>query len=153
MPQSAKLISNNFLLVLCIARVSGITVQRSSSGEGRYAIIRGMNQRYNSTLVNGIKIPSPDDNFSALKWYRLTLNTVLPTTLPREKTSAVINLNVEPGHYTFRVKSVNGKGDTNGKEATLIIKIPSSVWASPFAYIFYVILGPIDLAISERLRR
>ncbi|WP_299289466.1 TonB-dependent receptor [uncultured Mucilaginibacter sp.] len=46
-----------------LQRVSGVTVQRSSSGEGRYAIIRGMDQRYNSTLVNGIKIPSPDPAF------------------------------------------------------------------------------------------
>lgn len=44
-------------------RVSGVTIQRTSSGEGRYAIIRGMEQRYNNTLVNGIKIPSPDDRF------------------------------------------------------------------------------------------
>ncbi len=43
-----------------LQRVSGVTIQRSASGEGRYAIIRGMDQRYNSTLVNGIKIPSPD---------------------------------------------------------------------------------------------
>jgi len=46
-----------------LQRVSGITIQRSSNGEGRYAIIRGMDQRYNNTLVNGIKIPSPDDKF------------------------------------------------------------------------------------------
>ncbi len=46
-----------------LQRVSGVTIERSSSGEGRYAIIRGMDQRYNNTLVNGIKIPSPDDKF------------------------------------------------------------------------------------------
>lgn len=46
-----------------LQRVSGVTIQRNSSGEGRYAIIRGMAQRYNSTLVNGIKIPSPDDKY------------------------------------------------------------------------------------------
>ena len=44
-------------------RVSGVTIQRTSTGEGRYAIIRGMDQRYNNTLVNGIKIPSPDDKY------------------------------------------------------------------------------------------
>lgn len=44
-------------------RISGVTVERTSSGEGRYAIICGMDQRYNNTLVNGIKIPSPDDKF------------------------------------------------------------------------------------------
>jgi outer membrane receptor protein involved in Fe transport len=46
-----------------LQRVSGVTVQRDNTGEGRYAIIRGMDQRYNNTLVNGIKIPSPDDRF------------------------------------------------------------------------------------------
>ncbi|WP_326993628.1 TonB-dependent receptor [Chitinophaga sp. 212800010-3] len=43
-------------------RVSGVVIDRSSSGEGRYPVIRGMDKRYNTTLVNGIKIPSPDNN-------------------------------------------------------------------------------------------
>ncbi|MCR8560272.1 TonB-dependent receptor [Mucilaginibacter sp. BJC16-A38] len=46
-----------------LQRISGVTIQRSNTGEGRYAIIRGMDQRYNNTLVNGIKIPSPDDKY------------------------------------------------------------------------------------------
>src|SRR5215471_10791386 len=46
-----------------LQRVSGVSIQRSTSGEGRYAIIRGMDERYNSTLVNGIKIPSPDAKY------------------------------------------------------------------------------------------
>lgn len=44
-----------------IQRMSGVTVERNSSGEGQYAILRGMDKRYNYTLVNGIKIPSPDN--------------------------------------------------------------------------------------------
>lgn len=44
-----------------IRRMSGVTVERNSSGEGRYAILRGMDKRYNYTLVNGVKIPSPDN--------------------------------------------------------------------------------------------
>lgn len=44
-----------------LQRVSGISLEKSSQGEGRYPIIRGMDKRYNYTLVNGIKIPSPDD--------------------------------------------------------------------------------------------
>ena len=44
-----------------IQRMSGVTVERNSSGEGRYAILRGMDKRYNYTLVNGVKIPSPDN--------------------------------------------------------------------------------------------
>jgi hypothetical protein len=44
-----------------LRRVSGVTVDRGDDGEGRYPVIRGMDKRYNYTLVNGIKIPSPDD--------------------------------------------------------------------------------------------
>jgi len=44
-----------------LQRVSGVTVQRNANGDARYAIIRGMDKRYNYTLVNGIKIPSSDD--------------------------------------------------------------------------------------------
>jgi outer membrane receptor protein involved in Fe transport len=44
-----------------LQRMSGITVQRSSGGDEAYAVIRGMEPRYNNTLVNGIKIASPDN--------------------------------------------------------------------------------------------
>ena len=44
-----------------LQRVSGVTIEKSSSGEARYPIIRGMEKRYINTLVNGIKIPSPDN--------------------------------------------------------------------------------------------
>ena len=38
-----------------IRRMSGVTVERSNTGEGQYAILRGMDKRYNYTLVNGVK--------------------------------------------------------------------------------------------------
>ena len=41
-------------------RISGVTLDRSADGQNQYAIIRGIEQRYNNTLVNGVKIPSPD---------------------------------------------------------------------------------------------
>ena len=44
-----------------LQRVSGVTVEKSTSGEGRYAIIRGMEKRYNYTSIDGVKIPSPDN--------------------------------------------------------------------------------------------
>lgn len=44
-----------------LQRMSGVAVERNSSGEGQYAILRGMDKRYNYTLVNGVKIPSPDN--------------------------------------------------------------------------------------------
>ena len=59
---SAKAIelSPDITVANVIQRMSGVTVERNSSGEGQYAILRGMDKRYNYTLVNGVKIPSPD---------------------------------------------------------------------------------------------
>lgn len=44
-----------------IQRVSGVTIERNSTGDGQYAILRGMDKRFNYTMVNGVKIPSPDN--------------------------------------------------------------------------------------------
>ena len=56
-------LSPDITVANAIQRVSGVTIQRDNTGDGRYAIIRGMDQRYNNTLINGIKIPSPDDKY------------------------------------------------------------------------------------------
>lgn len=56
-------ISPDITVANALQRVSGVVIQRDNTGDGRYAIIRGMDQRYNNTLVNGIKIPSPDDKY------------------------------------------------------------------------------------------
>ena len=60
---SAKAIelSPDITVANVIQRMSGVTIERNSGGEGQYAILRGMDKRYNYTLVNGIKIPSPDN--------------------------------------------------------------------------------------------
>jgi outer membrane receptor protein involved in Fe transport len=43
-------------------RLSGVSMTRTAAtGDAEYAIIRGMDKRYNYTTVNGIKIPSPDN--------------------------------------------------------------------------------------------
>jgi Outer membrane receptor proteins, mostly Fe transport len=55
-------ISPDVSVAQVLQRMSGVTVQKTSnSGDGQYAIIRGMDKRYNYTLINGIKIPSPED--------------------------------------------------------------------------------------------
>lgn len=46
-----------------VQRVSGISIERNSNGDGQYAIVRGMDKRYSYTLVNGVKIPSPDNKY------------------------------------------------------------------------------------------
>jgi hypothetical protein len=53
-------ISPDITVANVIQRVSGVSLERNSNGDGQHAIVRGMDKRYNYTLVNGIKIPSPE---------------------------------------------------------------------------------------------
>ena len=46
-----------------IARVSGVTIERNSTGDGQYAIIRGMDKRFSYTMVNGVKIPGTNNKY------------------------------------------------------------------------------------------
>jgi TonB-dependent receptor len=54
-------ISPDVLVSNVLQRVSGITVDRSNNGDADHVIIRGMEKQYNTVLINGVKIPSPDD--------------------------------------------------------------------------------------------
>ncbi|QJD96328.1 TonB-dependent receptor [Mucilaginibacter robiniae] len=54
-------ISPDITIANVTQRISGVSVERSNNGEAQYAIIRGMPQRYQYTLINGIKIPSPSN--------------------------------------------------------------------------------------------
>lgn len=54
-------ISPDLTVANVIQRVSGVALERNSTGDGQYAILRGMDKRFNYTMVNGMKIPSPDN--------------------------------------------------------------------------------------------
>ncbi|MBV7529148.1 TonB-dependent receptor [Chitinophaga sp. sic0106] len=56
-------VSPDLTVANVMQRVSGVSIERSSNGEGQYAILRGMDKRYNYTLINGVKIPSPDNKY------------------------------------------------------------------------------------------
>jgi len=43
-----------------LQRLSGVTIQRNAGGDDSYAIIRGLEPKYNNTLINGVKVASPD---------------------------------------------------------------------------------------------
>jgi len=83
-----------------LQRVSGVTIERSGSGEARYPIIRGMEKRYINTLVNGIKIPSPDnksrfiplDLFPSELLERLEVSKSLTPSMEGDAIGGTINL-------------------------------------------------------------
>ncbi len=54
-------ISPDLTVANVLGRISGVTLERNSSGEAEYAVLRGMDKRYNITLVNGVKISSPNN--------------------------------------------------------------------------------------------
>ena len=82
-------------------RLSGVSMTRTAaSGSAEYAIIRGMDPRYNYTTVNGIKIPSPDnkneyvplDIFPAGLLDRLEVTKTLTPEMEGDATGGVMNL-------------------------------------------------------------
>ncbi|MBI1221200.1 MAG: TonB-dependent receptor plug domain-containing protein [Bacteroidetes bacterium] len=101
-----------------LQRISGVSVERGSSGSGKYAIIRGMEQRYNYTLVNGIKIPSPDnkyryvpmDLFPAELLERLEVVKALNANMEADAIGGAMNLVMKsaPTHFTFHFNAATG---------------------------------------------
>ncbi|MGN1214578.1 MAG: TonB-dependent receptor plug domain-containing protein, partial [Bacteroidaceae bacterium] len=101
-----------------IQKMSGVTVERNSSGEGQYTILRGMDKRYNYTLVNGIKIPSPDnknrfvplDLFPSEILSRIEVNKSLTAELEGDGIGGAINLVMKdaPARRLFTVNLSTG---------------------------------------------
>ncbi len=93
-------ISPDVIVSDVMQRISGVSMERGSGGEGQYAIIRGMDRRYNTTLVNGVKIPSPDDKeryvpldiFPAELLDRLEVIKSLTPSMEGDATGGVINM-------------------------------------------------------------
>ena len=101
-----------------LQRFSGVSVDRNSSGDAQYAIIRGMDQRYNYTLVNGIKIPSPDnknryvpmDLFPSDLLDRLEVIKSLTPSMEGDATGGVMNLVMKdaPAKFTALANVASG---------------------------------------------
>ncbi len=83
-----------------IQRVSGLSIERNASGDPQYAIVRGMDKRYNNTLINGIKIPSPDnenrfvplDIFPAVFLERLEVFKSLTANMEADAIGGTVNM-------------------------------------------------------------
>ncbi|WDF67318.1 TonB-dependent receptor [Sphingobacterium oryzagri] len=56
-------LSPDLTVANAVQRISGVSLERNSNGDGQHAILRGMDKRYNYTLVNGVKISSPDNRY------------------------------------------------------------------------------------------
>ena len=101
-----------------LQRVSGVSVERDNSGDGQFAIIRGMDKRYNYTLVNGIKIPSPDprnryvplDIFPSDLLDRLEVTKALTPDMEGDAIGGVMDLIMKDAPNKFTVNANMGTG-------------------------------------------
>ena len=101
-------------------RISGVTLDRSSNGEGQYIIIRGMEKRYIYTLVNGIKIPSPDnknryvplDIFPADLLERLEITKTLTPNMEGDAIGGAVNMVMKdaPTKFSINANAAAGYG-------------------------------------------
>ena len=111
-------ISPDITVANVMARVSGVSIERGNSGEGQYAIIRGMDKRYNTTLINGIKIPSPDnknryvplDIFPSDLIERIEVSKSLTPDMEGDASGGVINLVMKTAPEEFRLEGNIGTG-------------------------------------------
>ncbi len=94
-------------------RISGVSLERSTNGEGQYVIVRGMDKRYNYTLVNGIKIPSPDsrnryiplDIFPADLLDRLEVTKALTPNMEGDAIGGVVNMIMKDAPTKFSIRA------------------------------------------------
>jgi TonB-dependent receptor len=111
-------ISPDVLVSSVVARVSGISVDRSSTGDAEHVIIRGMDKQYNTVLINGIKIPSPDnknryvplDIFPAGLVDRIDVSKTLTPDMEGDATGGVINLIMKTAPDKLKIDGEFGTG-------------------------------------------
>ena len=111
-------ISPDVLVSNVLSRVSGISIDRSNTGDAQHVIIRGMDKQYNTTLINGIKIPSPDnknryvplDIFPAGLVDRIEVHKTLTPDMEGDASGGVVNLRMKTAPDRLRIDGEVGTG-------------------------------------------
>ncbi|HVW12953.1 MAG TPA: TonB-dependent receptor [Mucilaginibacter sp.] len=111
-------ISPDVLVSNVLSRVSGISVDRGNTGDAQHAIIRGMDKQYNTTLINGIKIPSPDnknryvplDIFPADLVEKIEVYKTLTPDMEGDASGGVVNMVMKTAPDKLRVDGYFGTG-------------------------------------------
>ena len=121
MSQQSIQLSPDVNVASVLQRVSGVTMERDASGEAPYAILRGMDKRYNYTLVNGMKIPSPDDKnryiplniFPSDLMDRLVVSKSLTADMEGDAAGGVVNMVMKDAPSRFELQANAAIGATD----------------------------------------
>ena len=127
MSQQSIQLSPDVNVATVLQRVSGVTMERDASGEASYAILRGMDKRYNYTLVNGVKIPSPDDKnryiplniFPSDLMDRLVVSKSLTADMEGDAAGGVVDMVMKdaPSHFQIQANAAVGASDYFWKDS------------------------------------
>lgn len=127
MSQQSIQLSPDVNVATVLQRVSGVTMERDASGEASYAILRGMDKRYNYTLVNGVKIPSPDDKNRYIPLYifpsdlmdRLVVSKSLTADMEGDAAGGVVDMVMKdaPSHFQIQANAAVGASDYFWKDS------------------------------------
>lgn len=106
-------VSPDITVANVVQRISGLTIERNNNGDGQYAIVRGMDKRYNYTLVNGVKIPSPDnenryiplDIFPAELLDRLVVSKSLTPDMEGDAIGGVVDMKMKNAPEKKQIKA------------------------------------------------
>jgi outer membrane cobalamin receptor len=111
-------VSPDITVANVVQRVSGVSLERNNNGDGQHAIVRGMDKRYNYTLVNGVKIPSPDprnryiplDIFPADLLDRLEVTKALTPNMEGDAIGGVMDMRMKnaPNYFTLNFNAGTG---------------------------------------------
>ncbi|WP_444403076.1 TonB-dependent receptor domain-containing protein [Prevotella sp.] len=127
MSQQSIQLSPDVNVATVLQRVSGVTMERDASGEASYAILRGMDKRYNYMLVNGVKIPSPDDKnryiplniFPSDLMDRLVVSKSLTADMEGDAAGGVVDMVMKdaPSHFQIQANAAVGASDYFWKDS------------------------------------
>jgi hypothetical protein len=108
-----------------ISRVSG-----ASTSDGKYAVIRGLDDRYNSVLLNGILIPSPDpdrkavalDVFPSKLFSNLIVQKSFTANLPGDSSGGALSMQTKtiPDESFVKISYGLGVKDTYKGDSTYL---------------------------------
>ncbi len=121
MSQQSIQLSPDVNVASVLQRVSGVTMEHDASGEASYAILRGMDKRYTYTLVNGVKIPSPDDKnryvplniFPSDLMDRLVVSKSLTADMEGDAAGGVVDMVMKdaPARFQLQANAAVGMSD------------------------------------------
>lgn len=104
-----------------LQRMSGITLDKSGGSGAQYALMRGMDKRYNYTLVNGVKIPStnnkhryvPLDIFPSDLVDRIEVTKAITADMEGDAIGGVVNLVMKNAPEKFLLQTNASIGYSN----------------------------------------